>query len=325
MVNTLILTVTRACNLRCVYCPTVKDGWPSLSIDDAKRGIELFVDRFGGGTIKLFGGEPLLAPDTVRAVLEHARDIPQIKRVYLSTNGLGLTPEWLTFLRQYPKAVLTISLDGKPEDNRNFRRALDGVADAYDHVVGLMPEIRKTPRVVVTQTIAPTVGGRAGENFAHLYELGFWRFNLLPGYYIPWTEKRLDELRAGFEDIRRFILDKWRNDERLYLRNLFTLQPTPFFNTGFIVDADATIHPSNVGLSGNLDDLLGETRIGTLDDPPTNAALEAKAREINELLQTRLPPRIWQSTMAVDAELTKLCRSLYPHYVRYRARRREAA
>lgn len=321
MVNTLILTVTRACNLRCVYCPTVKDGWPSLSIEDAIRGLDLFVDQFEGGTVKLFGGEPLLAPDTVRAVLEHAATLPQIKRVYLSTNGLGLTPEWLEFLRGYPKAVLTISLDGRPEDNRNFRRALDGVGDAYDHVVSLMPQLATVPRVVVTQTIAPTVAGRAAENFAHLYELGFWRFNLLPGYYIPWTEKRLGELKEGFAGIRRFIIERWEAGDRLYLRNLFTLQPTPFFNTGMIVDADATIHPSNVGLSGNLDDLLVETRVGTLDDPPSKAVLEAKAREVNDLLQHRLPPRVWESTQAVDLELTRLCRSLYPHYVRYRARR----
>ena len=54
----LILTVTRRCNLRCAYCPTVKDGVPDLSADDARRAIDLFLSRYGGGDIKLFGGEP---------------------------------------------------------------------------------------------------------------------------------------------------------------------------------------------------------------------------------------------------------------------------
>ncbi|MFT4979441.1 MAG: molybdenum cofactor biosynthesis enzyme MoaA, partial [Myxococcota bacterium] len=49
--GSLILTVTRACNLRCSYCPTAKDGWPSLSAVDARDAIDLFIDRFGGGDI----------------------------------------------------------------------------------------------------------------------------------------------------------------------------------------------------------------------------------------------------------------------------------
>ena len=320
--NTLILTVTRACNLRCSYCPTVKDGWPELSVDQAIRGLELFVDRCGGGDVKLFGGEPLLAADTVRAVLEHAKTLPELRRIYLSTNGLPLTEEWLDYLRDYPKAVLTISLDGAPEDNRRYRRALEGVPDAYDHLLTLLPKLHTVPRVVVTQTIPPKTAARAAENFAHLRELGFWRFNLLPGYYIPWKDSALRDLRVGFEGIRAQIEEAWGRDEKLYLRNLFTLQPTPFFNTGFIVDADATIHPSNVGLSGNLDDLLVETRCGTLDDPPSAEVLEAKALEVNGLLEKRLPPRVWRSTQAVDAELTRLCTQLYGPYRKYRARRR---
>lgn len=321
--STLILTVTRACNLRCVYCPTVKDGWPSLSLADAKRGVDLFVEHYGGGTMKLFGGEPLMVPEVVRGVMEYALRYPSIERVYLSTNGLGLDDGWIDFLRHYPKAVLTISLDGKPEDNRTFRRPVDGAPDAYDHVLGLRDALATVPRVVITQTIPPRTAARAAENFQHLLDLGFWRFNLLPGYYIPWQAERVGDLRRGFDGIRRIILDRWARGERLYLRNLFTLQPTPFFNTGMIVDTDATIHPSNVGLSGSLDELLGETRVGTLDEPPSREAIEAKAAAINGLLEHKLPPRVWQSTLAVDAELTRLCRSLYPAWVRDRARRRQ--
>ncbi len=320
--NTLILTVTRACNLRCAYCPTVKEGWPSLSMEDARRAIDLFVARCGGGTIKLFGGEPLLAPEVVRGVLEDVVDRPEIKRVYLSTNGLGLDEDWLRYLARYPKAVLTISLDGAPDDHRKYRRALEGVDDAYDHVMALRPILLTVPRVVITQTIPPHTAARAADNLQHLIDAGFTRFNLLPGYYIPWREAQLGHLRVAFDAIGDLIEARWARGERFYLRNLFTLQPTPFFNTGFIVDADATIHPTNVGLSGNLDDLLEQTRCGTLDDPPSPEVLATKTAEVNDMLRERLPPRVWDSTMAVDAELTRLCQRLYGPYRRYRARRR---
>ena len=68
----LILTVTRACNLRCSYCPTAKDGWPSLTESDARRAVALFAERYGGGHIKMFGGEPLLVPDVVQAAMDEA-------------------------------------------------------------------------------------------------------------------------------------------------------------------------------------------------------------------------------------------------------------
>ncbi|MFT7624152.1 MAG: hypothetical protein ACI9WU_003339 [Myxococcota bacterium] len=320
----LILTVTRACNLRCSYCPTVKEGWPSLSIADAKRALTLFVERYGGGDIKLFGGEPLLVPEVVEAVFRMGAELPGIRRIYLSTNGLGLSTEWLERVRDNPKAVLTLSMDGAPDDHRRLRRALDGVPDAYDHIMGLLPELLATPRVVVTQTIAPGTAARAAANFDHLRSLGFKRFNLLPGYYLPWREEQLAELQTGFDGIAATVRAAWTAGDYVYLRNLFTRAATPFFNAGLVVDADRRIHPTNVGLSGSLANLLDRTTVGTLDDPPTPEALAERGAAVNALLQAELPERVWQSTLAVDAQLTGFCRELYPDYVAFRAARRAA-
>lgn len=320
----LILTVTRACDLRCSYCPTAKDGWPSLSIDDALRGLDLFAERYGGGDVKLFGGEPLLVPEVVRAVMARAAELPAIRRVYLSTNGLGLDARWLADVADNPKAVLTISMDGAPEDHRRFRRALPGVADAYAHLMELMPQIRRCPRVVITQTVPPASAARAAENLAHLVALGLTRFNLLPGYYLPWRDEQLAALRQSFRAIESLIRDRWRQLQPFYLRNLFTRAPTPFFNTGLVIDADRTIHPSNVGLSGSLDGLRSKTCAGTLDDPPSPERLQRMAQEMPALLAANVPERAWTSTLAVDAELTRLCEALYPDYLVYRRRRRAA-
>lgn len=322
----LILTVTRQCNLRCSYCPTAKDGWPSLGEADATRALAMFSDRFGGGDVKLFGGEPLLVPEVVRAVIDAAAAEPRIRRVYLSTNGIALDESWLRRVRDTPKLILTVSLDGRPDDHRRHRRALPmhAVPDAYDHVRSLLPALADTPRVVITQTIPPATAAQAADNFDHLVGLGFRRFNLLPGYYLRWREPQLGHLRASLARIGRRFEDAWRRDERLYLRNLFTYAPTPFFNTGVIVDADRSIHPCNVGLSGALEELLVETRCGTLDDPPTEAALARRAREVNGLLARSLPEEVWRSTLAVDAELSRMVRALYPAFLAHKKRRRAA-
>ena len=321
--RSLILTVTRACNLRCAYCPTVKAGWPSLAPEDAVRAVTLFAERYGGGDVKLFGGEPLLAPEVVRAAIATAAAHPAIRRIYLSTNGLGLDAEWLAWLGGIPKAVLTLSIDGRPEDHRRFRTPLEGVPDAYDHLLSLRPALLATPRVVVTQTIPPATARNMLANFEHLTSLGFWRFNFLPGYYIPWTPRQLGALQEGFLGVAAQIRARWRAGQRLYVRNLFTRAPTPFFNTGLVVDADRRIHPSNVGLAGSLDHLLDRTAVGTLDDPPTAEALAARAAEVNDLLAAALPERVLASTAAVDGALTSFVRSLYPDYLA--ARRARAA
>lgn len=318
--GSLILTVTRACDLRCSYCPTAKDGWPSLSPAQAVAALELFVSR-GGGDVKLFGGEPLLAPDVVAAAMDHAETLPGVRRVYLSTNGLGLDAAWLDRVRRSRKTILTVSMDGRPEDHRRFRRATGDTPDAYDHILGLLPELLATPRVVITQTIPPATAAHAADNLRHLLSLGLTRFNLLPGYYLPWTDAQLASLRASFDEIRGVFEQAWARDVHLYLRNLFTWAPTPFFNTGMVVDADATIHPSNLGLSGKLDHLRAQTAAGTLDDPPSAEALAAKANEVNDLLRSELPERVWASTQAVDAELTRLVRALYPSWAAHRRRR----
>ena len=128
-------------------------------------------------------------------------------------------------------------------------------------------------------------------------------------------------LREGFDRIGDQIEAAWAGGERLYLRNLFTWAPTPFFNRGLIVDADGSIHPSNVGLSASLEELLSETRVGHLDAPPTPSELRRAEARTNALLQERLPARVWASTHAADRELSRLCRRLYPAFLADRARR----
>ncbi len=324
--GSLILTLTRACDLRCSYCPTAKSGWPSLDEDAVRRAFALFTGRFGGGDVKLFGGEPLLEPALVRLSLKLAAANPAIRWIYLSTNGLALTEDLLAELAEEPKLVLTVSMDGQPEDHRRLRRALPTAEgrDAYAHLVSLMPHLRRMPRAVVTQTIAPATARNAMQNFLHLRELGWWRFNFLPGYYLPWRDDQLAMLSEGFDAIATRIRRTWEARERLYVRNLFTLAPTPFFNTGLIVDADGAIHASNVGLSSSLSDLLERTRVGSLPAPPTPEALEARAREIPALLEEAVPADVLASTRAVDDLLSRFCRELYPAYLADRRRRRAA-
>ena len=316
----LILVPTRQCNLRCSYCPTVKDGWPSLTPADALRAIDIFLASFGTGDIKLFGGEPLLAPDVVDAVITRAERDRRIESVTLCTNGIRLDESWLERIRDCEKLVVAVSLDGTPEDNRRFRRQLVS-DDAYDHLAALAGSLCRLPRVVVTQVIPPASATRAALNFQHLLELGFRRFKILPACYVPWSESQLACLREGFEAIAKIVCTMWRSGEHVYIRNLFSLSAQPTFNTAMTVDADRRIYSSDFVLTDLSDDARDSMCLGTIDSPPTRAALSEAAARFEMTIESYFSPAIWSSTRNADAELTRFCRMLYPAWRQWRRRR----
>ena len=327
----LVLTVTRQCELRCAYCQTAQDGWPTLTAADCERALQIYIEQFGGGDVKLFGGEPLLAPEATRATIEAAQRAPEIHRVYLSTNGVALDEDWLELLRRTPKMVLTLSLDGRASDHDRFRRF--GTRDAaggdsggsFAQSTAMLESLVKAPRVVITQTIAPQTAARADENLSYLMGLGFHRFNLLPVYFRPWSPTQLAELRAAFDRIHELALARWKEGERFYLRNLYTWAPSPFFNRGFVVDADRRIYPSNMGLWEGFEGLHERSRAGDLDHPPTPTDLAEAASQLDQWLEETVAPELRRATRAADQELTRLCRRLYPALIRYRLRARGAA
>ena len=321
----LVLTVTRQCELRCAYCQTAGDGWPTLTAADCERALQIYIEKFGGGDVKLFGGEPLLAAEATRATIEAAQRAPEIHRVYLSTNGIALDEDWLALLNRTPKLVLTLSLDGRASDHDRFRRFGAGGGGSFAQSTAMLESLVKAPRVVVTQTIAPQMAARVDENLLYLLGLGFHRFNLLPVYFRPWNRTQLLDLRAAFHRVQKIAVSRWEQGERFYLRNLFTWAPSPFFNRGFVVDVNRRIYPSNMGLWEGFGELLERSCVGDLDRPPTPKALAEAHAQLDGWIEESVEPDLWRATRAADQELTRLCRRLYPALIRYRLRARGAA
>jgi len=284
------------------------------------RALRLFSGRWGGGDVKLFGGEPLLEPEVVRAVFTEARSDPRIRRVQLSTNGLHLDDRWLDELAAEPKAVLQLSLDG-PLEVHTRQRPLTAEAPPWDRLFALLPRLAQAPRTVVTLTIPPAGAAAAADRFEHLRSHGFRRFNLLPGYLLAWDADQLASLRRSFDRIGAAFAEAWEAGRHLVLRNLFVRAPLPFFDTGLVVDADGTIHAGNLALAAQVRGLRAHTQAGSLDDPPDPAVLAARARRLPALLERALPEAVWQGTLAADAELGRLCRTLLPAWARTRPAR----
>jgi GTP 3',8-cyclase len=120
-INYLRVSVTDACNLRCVYCMSEDMTFrpsPSL-LQDAEIGtlIGLFAE-LGFEKIRFTGGEPTVRENIV-GIVRAAAETPGIRQVAMTTNGV-LLDHLARPLREAGLSQVNVSLDTL--DERRFRQ-----------------------------------------------------------------------------------------------------------------------------------------------------------------------------------------------------------
>ncbi len=150
LVKALCLHVSHDCNLRCQYCFAGTGDFGTgrrmtMDVDTAKKAIDFVIAKSGGRRnieVDFFGGEPLMAMDTVKATVEYARSIEKEHnkcfRFTITTNGVLLNDENIEYInREMSNAVL--SMDGRREVNDQLRPTVNGKG-SYDVIV---PKFKK--------------------------------------------------------------------------------------------------------------------------------------------------------------------------------------
>ena len=149
-IKALCLHVSHDCNLRCQYCFASTGDFGTgrrmtMDVETARKAIDFVIQRSGARRnieIDFFGGEPLMAMDTVKATVEYARSLEKEHnknfRFTITTNGVLLSDENIEYInREMSNAVL--SLDGRPEVNDAMRKTVSG-GGSYDVI---LPKFRK--------------------------------------------------------------------------------------------------------------------------------------------------------------------------------------
>ncbi len=144
-IDYLRISLTDACNLRCVYCmPEAMRFQPRAELlqDEEILAIVRVVAKLGTSKIRLTGGEPTIRPGVVDLVRAIART-PGIQQVAMTTNGI-LLAELAEPLAQAGLRGLNVSIDTlDPEKFRRITRwgdvgrVRDGIAAA--EAAGLVP------------------------------------------------------------------------------------------------------------------------------------------------------------------------------------------
>lgn len=151
-IKALCLHVSHDCNLRCRYCfaqtGDFGTGRKIMTPETGKKAIDFLIERSAGREnleLDFFGGEPLMAWDTVTAVVDYARSVEKKYkknfRFTITTNGLLLDDEKIDYInREMSNCVL--SLDGRREVNDRIRLTPNGKG-CYD---ALIPKYQKLVR-----------------------------------------------------------------------------------------------------------------------------------------------------------------------------------
>jgi len=143
-VKALCLHVAHDCNLRCKYCfastGDFGQGRKIMPPEIAKKAIDFVIARSGvrhNIEVDFFGGEPLMAWDTVTQTVDYARSLEEKYnkkfRFTITTNGLLLEEAKRKSSNENMDTGVR-SLDGRREVNDEFRKTVAGTG-SYDTIV----------------------------------------------------------------------------------------------------------------------------------------------------------------------------------------------
>ena len=225
VVKALCLHVSHDCNLRCRYCFASTGDFGTghrmtMDLETAKRAIDWVVAKSGKRRnieVDFFGGEPLMAMDTVKGTVEYARSLEKehdkVFRFTITTNGVLLNDEKIDYINREMSNVV-LSLDGRREVNDHMRPTVNGKG-SYDVIVPKFQKLvagRGTKDYYVRGTFT-----RENLDFAqdvmHLASLGFRHVSVEPAsgpLDDPFAIKEADlaQVEAEYERLAAQLLEQ---------------------------------------------------------------------------------------------------------------------
>ena len=225
VVKALCLHVSHDCNLRCKYCFASTGDFGTghrmtMDFDTAKKAIDWVVAKSGKRRnleIDFFGGEPLMAMDTVRRTVEYARSLEEkydkVFRFTLTTNGILLDDDTIDYINREMSNVV-LSLDGRQRVNDQMRPTANGKG-SYDIIVPKFQKLvagRGTKDYYVRGTFT-----RDNLDFAadvlHLGDLGFRHVSVEPcsgpsDDPFAIREEDLDRVEEEYEKLARELMNR---------------------------------------------------------------------------------------------------------------------
>ncbi len=225
VVKALCLHVSHDCNLRCKYCFASTGDFGTgqrmtMDVETAKRAIDWVVAKSGKRRnieVDFFGGEPLMAMDTVKRTVEYARSLEEKHnkcfRFTITTNGVLLNDENIDYINREMSNVV-LSLDGRPDVNDPMRPTVNGKG-SYELIVPKFQKLvagRGTKDYYVRGTFTRN-NLDFSEDVMHLASLGFRHISVEPASGPPEDlfaiqQEDLPKVNAEYEKLARELVGR---------------------------------------------------------------------------------------------------------------------
>ncbi len=236
--RSVTIQVTDSCNLRCTYCYQINKHENYISLEDAKKFIDMIlagdneycpVESSLGFTLEFIGGEPFLAIDLVSEITHYTimrlyeLNHPWLYkfRISFSSNGtLYFEPKVQEYLRRYHRFVcLGISIDGNKELHDKCRVFPDGTG-SYDKAIAAVKHYREHfgQEAHTKMTLAPANVAYTFEAVKGLVENGYHEINLNCVFEEGWTKADARVLYYQLKQIADYMIEnKLYNEDGLYI------------------------------------------------------------------------------------------------------------
>ena len=291
-IKALCLHVSHDCNLRCKYCfASTGDfgtGRLTMTPETARRAIDFVIERSGKRhniEVDFFGGEPLMAFDTVRKTVEYAKEQAKLHdknfRFTITTNGMLLTDDKIDFINKEMSNVV-LSLDGRREVNDRVRKRVDGTG-CYDKILPAFQKLvaqRGDKDYYVRGTFTKYNLDFSDDVFS-LYDAGFDPVVSDPAKPYALTERELSDIFCEYERLASRILEAQKQGKRFnFFHFMIDLDQGPCAikrlrgcgcgNEYVAITPDGDIYPCHqfVGME--------EYKMGNLDEGTFNLDIKAE-------------------------------------------------
>ena len=220
--DSVTINVTNECNLECSYCfeenktKTYMTKETAIKIvDDSYNLLQKDIGRF---TINLFGGEPFLNWEVIKAIVDHCNQKDYVVRYGVTTNLTILTEEMLEYIDDN-NIMLLVSIDGVKsvhDENRcgSYDRVISNIKKVIDRGLAHLIEAR--------MTILPKDVNYVLEGIKELIDLGINNICPMPVTDTEWTDEQVKQYGEMYESILEYyvsILNDKNNDRNIAIKN----------------------------------------------------------------------------------------------------------
>lgn len=207
--NAITLNIANGCNLQCAYCFESQQTPERMLPQDATRILDISYTGFKETypemnyfMINLFGGEPLMNWEAIKALADHIRSRKYKARIGITTNLTLLTDEMIDYIEEHEMFILA-SIDGiKKIHDRNRSGSYDVVKKNVDRLVARELCYLLEARMTVLPQDAPfLVAG-----VKNIVDMGIHNIAPVPVTDVLWKQKDLDALRASMDGLFDYYL-----------------------------------------------------------------------------------------------------------------------